>query len=391
MKIKELIVYPIKSIRGISLPNATLTPQGLLHDRRYLLLRPKEDGGWAKMFVGNQPEMALFHCELPPSSPSSSPSSSTSPESFTVRYRTPTPAIASPHPSQATTISIPFSPSLDDKVKTSIDFNTIKSYPAWIMDEETNAWFTACFGYPVVLAFFGDNLGIPKPKSDAVAASWLQEMKTAIPSQASNVQFSDNAALLVTSEASLSDLHPRLAGEEKAVHEKFRPNIILDGTEAWDEDFWKTLTFPRSGGRVVLTSNCSRCTSVNVDLEHGKMGEGESGKLLKKMMKDRRVDTGNKWEPVFGRYGFPTRPGTVSVGDEVVVEKGEKKSVWNGLVPRLSTFEPAPSSKIPYFSMVSFKYRLASYIVIIGLFLALAKMPEGGYTFQSLANKHSIK
>ncbi|KAG4427596.1 hypothetical protein IFR05_016921, partial [Cadophora sp. M221] len=79
----SIIVYPIKSIRGISLPDATLTPQGLLHDRRYLLLRPKDDGSWAKMFVGNQPEMALFHCELPPPSASSS----SSPKTFTVRYR----------------------------------------------------------------------------------------------------------------------------------------------------------------------------------------------------------------------------------------------------------------------------------------------------------------
>ncbi|KAH7317849.1 MOSC domain-containing protein [Rhexocercosporidium sp. MPI-PUGE-AT-0058] len=386
MKIKELIVYPIKSIRGISLPSATLTPQGLLHDRRYLLLRPKGDETWSHMFIGNQPEMALFHCDLPPSSPTSS----SFPETFIVRYRTPTPAITTPHPSHATTISIPFSPILDDKVKTKLEFNTSKSYPAWIMDDEINAWFTACFGYPVVLAFFGDNLGIPKPKSDVIASSWLREMKATIPSQASNVQFSDNAALLVTSEASLSDLHPRLPGEEKAIHEKFRPNIIVDGTEAWEEDFWKTLTFPRSGGRVVLTSNCARCTSVNVDLEHGSMGGGESGQLLKKMMKDRRIDMGKKWEPVFGRYGFPTSPGTVSVGDEVVVEKGEKKSVWNGLVPRLSTFEPAPASGIPLFSKISFKYRLASYIAILALFLAFTKMPEVGYTFQSWSSKHSI-
>ncbi|PVH77772.1 hypothetical protein DL98DRAFT_573632 [Cadophora sp. DSE1049] len=388
MKITELIVYPIKSLRGISLPSATLTPQGLLHDRRYLLLRPQEDGGWGHMFVGDRPEMALFHCELPssPSSPSSSPSTS-----FTVRYRTPSPPITPPTPAQETTITIPFTPSLNDKVKTEIKLHTIKSYPAWIMDASINDWFTACFGYPVILAFIGDSLGIRKPKNDAVASSWLQEMKATIPSQASNVRFSDNAALLVTSEASLADLHPRLPGDEKAVHEKFRPNIILDGMEAWDEDFWNSLTFPNGGGKVVLTSNCSRCISVNVDLEHGKMGEGESGKLLKKMMKDRRVDTGNKWEPVFGRYGFPAEPGTVSIGDEVVVERAEKKSVWNGLVPRLSTFDPEPAPKFPYISMIPLKYRLSFYIAVIGLFLAIAKMPENGYGFQTWLSKHSIQ
>ncbi|KAK0111639.1 hypothetical protein ONS95_001983 [Cadophora gregata] len=368
----------------MSLPSATLTPQGLLHDRRYLLLRPQEDGSWAYMFVGDRPEMALFHCELASSPPSSSPSS------FIVRYRVPSPPITPPNPAQETKVTIPFTPSLDDKVKIEIDLHTSKSYPAWIMDASINDWFTACFGYPVVLAFIGDSLGIRKPKTDAVASSWLQEMKGAIPTQASNIQFSDNAALLVTSEASLGDLHPRLPGDEKAVHEKFRPNIILDGTKAWEEDLWTSLTFPNGGGKVVLTSNCARCISVNVDLEHGKMGDGESGKLLKKMMKDRRVDTGKQWEPVFGRYGFPVGPGTLSVGDEVVVEKGEKTSVWNGLVPRLSTFDPAPAPKFPYISAIPVQYRLAFYIAVLALLIAFAKTPENGYDFQNWFSKQSI-
>jgi len=67
------------------------------------------------------------------------------------------------------------------------------------------------------------------------------------------------------------------------------------------------------------------------------MGEGESGSLLKKMMKDRRVDPGHKWTPIFGRYGFPTHGGEIGVGDEVVVSRrNEKHTVWNGVMPRLT-------------------------------------------------------
>lgn len=86
---------------------------------------------------------------------------------------------------------------------------------------------------------------------------------------------------------------------EKVVLEKFRPNVVVEGVEAWDEDFWAELTVSRVGVRIVLTANCSRCTSINVDLEKGEMGKGESGKLLKKMMRDWRVDTGAKWSPIF--------------------------------------------------------------------------------------------
>lgn len=101
--------------------------------------------------------------------------------------------------------------------------------------------------------------------------------------------------------------------------EKFRPNIVVDGTEAWDEDYWGALHFTRPHLKIVLTSNCSRCTSINVDLDKGRMGEGPSGSLLKKMMRDRRIDEGEKWSPIFGRYGFPTSAGVLGVGDEVVV------------------------------------------------------------------------
>jgi len=70
------------------------------------------------------------------------------------------------------------------------------------------------------------------------------------------------------------------------------------------------------------------------------MGEGESGKLLKKLMKDRRIDSGNKWSPVFGRYGFPTKGGEIRVGDEVVLSKrNNHHTVWNGVMPRLTKLE----------------------------------------------------
>ena len=82
----------------------------------------------------------------------------------------------------------------------------------------------------------------------------------------------------------------------------------------------------------MLTSNCARCTSINVDLEKGRMGVGESGKLLKKMMRERRVDRGSRWTPIFGRYGFPTKGGEIKVHDEVVVSRrNEEHTVWSKL------------------------------------------------------------
>ena len=38
LTLSGLFIYPVKSLGGISLPAAELTPQGLRHDRRWLLV-----------------------------------------------------------------------------------------------------------------------------------------------------------------------------------------------------------------------------------------------------------------------------------------------------------------------------------------------------------------
>jgi uncharacterized protein YcbX len=105
---------------------------------------------------------------------------------------------------------------------------------------------------------------------------------------------------------------------------KFRPNIVISGSEEeFAEDYWAELA---TGDKlkIVLTANCSRCTSLNVDYATGKFGASESGKILKKLQADRRVDPGAKYSPIFGRYGFLDKMpvgSSLKVGDEVTVVK----------------------------------------------------------------------
>ena len=199
------------------------------------------------------------------------------------------------------------------------------------MPDNINTWFSECFGYECILAYTGDSLGVRR--TDSKAQAWLSQVKSIVPGQEDVVNFSEGAALLVASASSMQDLHPRLPDGEQVIMEKFRPNIVVDGDGTpWAEDYWAELTVPRLGGRIILTSNCARCRSINVDLEKGTMGEGESGKLLKKLMKDRRIDPGHKWTPIFGRYGFPTVGGEIRVGDEVILSKrNDEHTVWSKL------------------------------------------------------------
>jgi glycine hydroxymethyltransferase len=151
------------------------------------------------------------------------------------------------------------------------------------------------------------------------------------------ITFADAAPYMVVSETSVANVSERLEGEEMDVR-KFRANVVVEGAEtAFEEDFWAELVVgksedKKSGVRLLLTANCVRCRSLDVDYATGKMGEGESGKVLKKLMADRRVDSGAKYSPVFGRYGFldaRSDSKTVRVGDEVVVARRmQERSVY---------------------------------------------------------------
>ena len=70
-----------------------------------------------------------------------------------------------------------------------------------------------------------------------------------------------------------------------------------------------------------------------IDYATGKPGTGEAGKILKLLQKDRRIDPGMKYSPVFGRYSFVDRASegvTVRVGDEVKVVKRNDKGTLFG-------------------------------------------------------------
>lgn len=151
------------------------------------------------------------------------------------------------------------------------------------------------------------------------------------------ITFADCAPYLVISETSVDNVSARLSDGEGMDRTKFRPNIVVSGAEtAFEEDFWTALGIGSHGARLLLTGNCVRCQSLNVDFRTGKMGTGEAGGVFKKLMKDRRVDRGARFSPVFGRYSFLDRGAAgeaIRVGDEVeVLARGEERTVTGELI-----------------------------------------------------------
>lgn len=81
--------------------------------------------------------------------------------------------------------------------------------------------------------------------------------------------FSDGYGLNVLSQAAITGLNDRLAenGFDTVDALRFRPNIVLDGLSAHDEDFFDDVTIHTLQGPVVikLIKPCTRCGVPNID------------------------------------------------------------------------------------------------------------------------------
>lgn len=311
----------------MSLKHANLDRQGVQYDRRFMLLKVHDDGHHEPIEVVRFPECALFIPEIVDGN-------------IVVRYQVPEEPLFPPTPEQKTALEIPLDPEVSDLEIVEVDLYESKC-PGYCMPEAYSSWFDSCFGFKTILVYIGDArrpvLGTMSPFGQTQQnRGWLSSMSSYLTGSGYKedphwLTFTCVAAFLITTEASVNDVSNRLPPGEKMDMRKFRPNIVVDGEGAYDEDFWGEIVIDGGGPRFVLTGNCGRCVSINVDYKTGRRGKGESGSVLKKLMKDRRVDLGNKWSPIFGRYGFLVdEEAVIRVGDEVAVSKRlSERCVWD--------------------------------------------------------------
>ena len=121
------------------------------------------------------------------------------------------------------------------------------------------------------------------------------------------VSFADAFPLLLISQASLDDLNSKLA--VPVPMNRFRPNIVINGCGAFDEDGWKKI---RVGNMVFhVMKPCGRCVTTTVDQSTGVQGK----EPLATLSKYRKVDG----KVLFGQNVIPEKRGMVHVGDVVEV------------------------------------------------------------------------
>ncbi|KAF5624866.1 hypothetical protein F52700_9241 [Fusarium sp. NRRL 52700] len=372
MKITQLWYYPIKGLRGIQVESAKLGPQGLQYDRRFMLYKIEKSGDFSKIQLSGHPECSLFAQEVIG-------------DKIRVKYLIPEEPLVPWKPEQDTVLEVPIEPDINELSKADVSLHQSRVI-AYRMGPKYDEWFTACFGFDTALVFIGDGrrpvLGTFSPKAQATPPPWpmllLNHLLGKKATEDDWITFTDCAPYLFTTEESLNNVKARLSTcdvEMKAM----RPNIVLDGETAWDEDFWAQLTI-NGTHQVALTKMCGRCTSLNVDYSTGRAAKGERGTVLKKLMSDRRVDTGSKYSPVFGRYGFLTSNSggdtTISIGDSVeVTKRSTERTVWDWALgdPKVAKYYQSSSdtkSSIPI--VLSFWLTAAALLGLLPCWLLLA-------------------
>jgi uncharacterized protein YcbX len=293
-------------------------------DRKFMLLHVEEESPrkLKNMHVPSYPSMCLFHTSIQN-------------DKIMVAYRAPGLAASAPATSE---IEIPLKPSTFAKLKTVLVNMHNSSSTAYDMGAQYNDWFSKHFGFKVILAYYGGNtrqvLGnlpsrpatdTPKPRS--LISTLLSKFPVIGPifmPEDEVIAFNDCAPYLVITEKSTEEVTSRLPDGVEMDITKFRANIILKGSQiAFEEDYWGEILLGDSA-KIILTANCGRCVSLNVDYETGEVGTGRAGGVLKLLSKDRRVDPGVKYSPIFGRYGFISKASegkVLAVGDPVVVSR----------------------------------------------------------------------
>lgn len=299
-----------------------------------MICRFGADGELIKVQMSENAECALFQQEIVN-------------YCLRIKYARPEEPVVEYHELQDTVLEFPVEPATDGLERAEVNLHQ-SLVAAYRMGQKYDDWFTACFGFRTTLLYIGQErrpvLGTfsprnPAPEEPTPSKGWLSSISSYVTGSGGQTQghepdwltFSDCAPLLVTTDASLRSVRARVAGGELAML-KFRPNIVVDGAGEWDEDFWAALSL-QGRPALLLTKLCNRCTSLNIDYATGRYGAGEQGRILKLLMKDRRVDKGYKYAPVFGRYGFLDNGVdglTISVGDEMAVTKRtEERPRWD--------------------------------------------------------------
>ena len=271
MRVSGLLIYPVKSLRGISVTRVRLDELGPEGDRRFMVV----DAGGRFLTQRTLPRMALIATGL-------------TPETLVLTYP------------GAESFRLPLS---------SCATVALRSVSVWSSDaldaedcgDPVAAWLTGILGQPCRLVRAGARFHRPIVRASRGGDDVLA--------------FADASPLLVVSEASLANLNDRLiaTGEESVPMNRFRPNLVISDSSPFAEDSWSRIRI----GNVIMRAAgpCARCVVTTTDQLTAMRGPEPL-----RMLATFRRDTNDSTKVNFGQnFIHETKSGTVQVGAPVEV------------------------------------------------------------------------
>lgn len=264
MKLTEINIYPVKSLRGISREKSVVEDRGLQFDRRWMLVDEKNNFLTQREF----PKMAAVEVKVLKSE-----------LSFKI---------------DGEEISIPFAPNTVNKANVKIWRSRCR---ADVYGDDVNNWFgdvlqTKC------------RLVVMPAESRRIVNPFY-----AVNKYQDTLSFADGYPFLLIGESSFNDLNAQL--ETPLPMNRFRPNFVVAGAEPFAEDEWKKIRIGKTIFHVVKP--CARCVMTTIDQETGISGGKEPLKTLAEFRLKRQ-------KILFGQNLIAENTGEeIKIGDEIEI------------------------------------------------------------------------
>jgi uncharacterized protein len=261
--VSQLYIYPVKSLGGIAKETAEITDTGFKYDRRWMLVDENN------LFLSQRthPQMALLQ-------------TAEAEKGIKVFHKQ--------NPQEG--IIIPFENENEEKINVVIFENTCEAIE---VGKEQNEWFSEMLETNCKLVYMADD------------TKRLVDKRYATNDEITS--FTDGYPILMIGQSSLDNLNEKL--EEQLPMDRFRPNLVFTGGQAYIEDEMASFEINKINFKGVKP--CSRCVMTTINQQTGEKAKEPLKTLATYRMKNNKV--------YFGQNVLHQQTGSISIGDEVTI------------------------------------------------------------------------
>ena len=223
LELTAIFIYPVKSLRGVSLSEAALENGRLVGDRNWLLV----DAIGRFMHMRDYPQMARVAAEITRGG-----------------IRVTADGMGELDIARPDTTNVPSEQVTHVRLWR-------RSAPVVPAGPDADTWFSEALGEPCRLMAF-----VPGARA------------LNVPSYEVHSSLQDATPFHLTTEESLADLNARMS--KPIPMNRFRPNLVVRGAAPYAEDSWRRLTI--GGTTLRWIKPCTRCVATTTDHMTGERG-----------------------------------------------------------------------------------------------------------------------